>query len=160
MTDPARAKPPDPAPMRLVRIRLQSQGEAIAIMRTDCHVCRSEGVHARTRIEIRSGGRGYGARRGLGDHQTRGRDDGHHDRRRPVARQAADTMLVHDAGRGPGQPVADGHHRPRQTGRLGVVKRQGRSRRQEGRDLGIAQPAGLHVAQDRRETALVQPPAV
>lgn len=62
MTDPARATLPDPAPMRLVRIGLQSQGEAIAIMRSDCHVCRSEGVHARTRVEIRSGGLSITAR--------------------------------------------------------------------------------------------------
>ena len=40
---------PTPAPMRLVRIGLHSQGEPLALMRTDCHVCRSEGLHARAR---------------------------------------------------------------------------------------------------------------
>lgn len=51
-----------PATMRLVRIGLHSQGEAIAIMRSDCHVCRAEGLHARARIEIESGGRHLTAR--------------------------------------------------------------------------------------------------
>ncbi|MBA3912031.1 MAG: thymidine phosphorylase [Rhodobacter sp.] len=43
--------------MRLVRIGLYSQGEPMALMRTDCHVCRAEGLHARARVEIASGGR-------------------------------------------------------------------------------------------------------
>ena len=52
----------DPAPMRLVRVGLHSQGEPIALMRTDCHVCRSEGLHARARVEIASGERRVTAR--------------------------------------------------------------------------------------------------
>jgi thymidine phosphorylase len=48
--------------MRLVRIGLHSQGEPLALMRTDCHVCRSEGLHARARVEIASAGRQVTAR--------------------------------------------------------------------------------------------------
>ncbi len=48
--------------MRLLRIGLHSQGEAIAMMRSDCQVCRSEGLHARARVEIDSGGRRITAR--------------------------------------------------------------------------------------------------
>jgi thymidine phosphorylase len=48
--------------MRLVRVGLHSQGEPVALMRTDCHVCRSEGLHARARVEIESGGRRVTAR--------------------------------------------------------------------------------------------------
>ena len=51
-----------PTPMRLLRIGLHSQGEAIAMMRSDCQVCRSEGLHARARVEIESGGRRVTAR--------------------------------------------------------------------------------------------------
>lgn len=53
---------PAPAPMRLVRVGLHSQGEPLALMRTDCHVCRSEGLHARARVEIATGGRRVTAR--------------------------------------------------------------------------------------------------
>lgn len=48
--------------MRLLRIGLHSQGEAIAMMRSDCQVCRSEGLHARARVEVESGGRRITAR--------------------------------------------------------------------------------------------------
>ncbi|MFZ5708462.1 MAG: thymidine phosphorylase family protein [Pseudomonadota bacterium] len=48
--------------MRLVRVGLHSQGEPLALMRSDCHVCRSEGLHARARVEIASGGRQVTAR--------------------------------------------------------------------------------------------------
>ncbi|WP_175546736.1 hypothetical protein [Natronohydrobacter thiooxidans] len=51
-----------PAPMRLVRMGLHSQGEPVAMMRADCHVCRSEGLHARAWVEIESGGRRVTAR--------------------------------------------------------------------------------------------------
>lgn len=49
-------------PMLLVRIGLHTQGEPIAMMRTDCHVCRAEGLHARARVEIEAGGRRITAR--------------------------------------------------------------------------------------------------
>ncbi len=62
MTLPGDADHPIPAPMRLVRIGLHSQGEPLALMRTDCHVCRSEGLHARARVEIASAGRQVTAR--------------------------------------------------------------------------------------------------
>ncbi|WP_347233346.1 thymidine phosphorylase family protein [Tabrizicola fusiformis] len=62
MTLSGDADHPVPAPMRLVRIGLHSQGEPLALMRTDCHVCRSEGLHARARVEIASAGRRVTAR--------------------------------------------------------------------------------------------------
>lgn len=62
MTFPGDAGHPAPTPMRLVRVGLYSQGEPMAMMRTDCHVCRSEGLHARARVEIASAGRQVTAR--------------------------------------------------------------------------------------------------
>lgn len=53
---------PVPPPMRLVRVGLHSQGEPVALMRADCHICRSEGLHTRARVEIESGGRRLTAR--------------------------------------------------------------------------------------------------
>lgn len=39
------------------RLRLLTQDEAIVLMRTDCHVCKSEGLASRTRVHLSAGGR-------------------------------------------------------------------------------------------------------
>jgi thymidine phosphorylase len=43
--------------LRARRLRLHAQHDAIVIMRTDCHVCRSEGLSARTQVLVTAGKR-------------------------------------------------------------------------------------------------------
>jgi thymidine phosphorylase len=43
--------------LRALRIGIQAQHEVIAFMRTDCHVCRSEGLSARSQVSVRADGR-------------------------------------------------------------------------------------------------------
>ncbi len=43
--------------LRATRFRLHTQHQAVVIMRTDCHVCRSEGLASRSQILVSSGGR-------------------------------------------------------------------------------------------------------
>lgn len=47
----------DSQALRARRLGLHAQHDCIAIMRSDCHVCRSEGLSARAQVLIRSGGR-------------------------------------------------------------------------------------------------------
>lgn len=47
----------DAHPLRARRLRLLTQDEAIVLMRTDCHVCKSEGLAARARVLLRVGTR-------------------------------------------------------------------------------------------------------
>ena len=44
-------------PLRARRLGLLTQDEAIVLMRTDCHVCKSEGLAARARVLVRAGTR-------------------------------------------------------------------------------------------------------
>lgn len=44
-----------PADLHARRLGLITQDEAIVLMRTDCHVCKSEGLAARARVLLRSG---------------------------------------------------------------------------------------------------------
>jgi thymidine phosphorylase len=46
-----------PAPLRARRMGIHTQHEAVVFMRADCHVCRSEGLTASSRVLLRSGGR-------------------------------------------------------------------------------------------------------
>ncbi|MGE3249641.1 MAG: thymidine phosphorylase family protein [Hyphomonadaceae bacterium] len=43
--------------LRARRLRLQTQDEAIVLMRSACHLCKSEGLSARARVLVRCGGR-------------------------------------------------------------------------------------------------------
>ena len=44
-------------PLKAKRIGLHTQREPIVVMRTDCPVCRSEGLSARSQVLIRAGKR-------------------------------------------------------------------------------------------------------
>jgi thymidine phosphorylase len=46
-----------PPMLRARRLGLITQDEAIVLMRADCHVCKSEGLAARARVLLSSGGR-------------------------------------------------------------------------------------------------------
>ncbi|MFN3727539.1 MAG: thymidine phosphorylase family protein [Allosphingosinicella sp.] len=46
-----------PPPLRAKRLRLHTQHQAVVIMRTDCHVCRSEGLASRSQVLVSSNGR-------------------------------------------------------------------------------------------------------
>lgn len=48
---------PLPPHLRARRMRLHAQHQPIALMRTDCHVCRSEGLSPRSQVLITAGGR-------------------------------------------------------------------------------------------------------
>lgn len=48
---------PAQPPLRARRLGLHTQHQAAAIMRTDCHVCRSEGLSARSQVLVSSGNR-------------------------------------------------------------------------------------------------------
>ncbi|WP_072386907.1 thymidine phosphorylase family protein [Hyphomicrobium sp. CS1BSMeth3] len=41
--------------LRVRRIRLHTQHQAVVVMRTDCHVCRSEGLSARSQVLVSNG---------------------------------------------------------------------------------------------------------
>lgn len=41
--------------LRARRIRLHTQHQAVVVMRTDCHVCRSEGLSARSQVLVSNG---------------------------------------------------------------------------------------------------------
>ncbi|NWG54764.1 MAG: thymidine phosphorylase family protein [Hydrogenophilaceae bacterium] len=43
--------------LRAKRLQLMTQDEAIVLMRTDCHVCKSEGLSSRARVLLRAGKR-------------------------------------------------------------------------------------------------------
>jgi len=45
------------APLRAKRLGLHTQHQAVVIMRTDCHVCRAEGLRARSQILVSANGR-------------------------------------------------------------------------------------------------------
>jgi thymidine phosphorylase len=45
-----------PPPLRARRMGIHTQHETVVFMRTDCHVCRSEGLTASSRVLLRSGG--------------------------------------------------------------------------------------------------------
>ncbi|MDX8450689.1 thymidine phosphorylase family protein [Mesorhizobium captivum] len=47
----------EPAPLRARRLGIHTQHEAVVFMRTDCHVCRSEGLTAHSRVLLLAGGR-------------------------------------------------------------------------------------------------------
>jgi thymidine phosphorylase len=58
MTEGRAATPADHAPgLKVKRLGLLTQDEAIVFMRSDCHVCRSEGLSARARVLLKAGGR-------------------------------------------------------------------------------------------------------
>ena len=46
-----------PPTLRARRLGLHSQHQAIAVMRTDCHVCRAEGLSSRSQVLLSAGGR-------------------------------------------------------------------------------------------------------
>jgi thymidine phosphorylase len=46
---------PEPLPLRARRLGIHTQHEAVVFMRTDCHVCRSEGLSAHTRVLVQAG---------------------------------------------------------------------------------------------------------
>lgn len=48
---------PAPPALSAKRLRLYTQHQAVVIMRTDCHVCRSEGLASRAQILVSSNGR-------------------------------------------------------------------------------------------------------
>lgn len=54
---PDDAELPAPPPIRAKRLRLHTQHQAVVIMRTDCHVCRSEGLASRSQVLVSSNGR-------------------------------------------------------------------------------------------------------
>ena len=45
-----------PPALRATRMRLHAQHQPIALMRADCHVCRSEGLSSRSQVLITSDG--------------------------------------------------------------------------------------------------------
>ena len=51
---PSSAPPP---PLKARRLGFQTQNEPIALMRSDCHVCRAEGLSARSQIRVTAGER-------------------------------------------------------------------------------------------------------
>ena len=55
----APASEADPPAPRLVarRLGLITQHEAVVLMRTDCHVCRAEGLSAKAQVAISANGR-------------------------------------------------------------------------------------------------------
>jgi thymidine phosphorylase len=54
--EPADAIPQAP-PLKVRRLGLVTQHEAIVVMRTDCHVCRAEGLTARAQVTLSANGR-------------------------------------------------------------------------------------------------------
>jgi len=48
---------PSPPALRAKRLRLHTQHQAVVVMRTDCHVCRSEGLASRSQVLVSSNGR-------------------------------------------------------------------------------------------------------
>lgn len=50
-------RPRPPPPLRATRLRLHTQHQPIALMRTDCHVGHAEGLAPRSQVLITSGGR-------------------------------------------------------------------------------------------------------
>ncbi len=48
---------PDQPPLRARRLGLHTQHQPVVVMRSDCHVCRSEGLAARSQVLVTSGGR-------------------------------------------------------------------------------------------------------
>ena len=58
MTDQGATPPNNPLPtLRARRLGLHAQHQAIAIMRTDCHACRAEGLASRSQVFLSAGGR-------------------------------------------------------------------------------------------------------
>ena len=45
------------ATLRVRRLRLHTQHQPVVVMRTDCHVCRAEGLSARSQVVVSGGGR-------------------------------------------------------------------------------------------------------
>jgi len=50
------AEPPASPLLRAIRLRLHTQQQPVVIMRTDCHVCRSEGLTSRSQVLVSSNG--------------------------------------------------------------------------------------------------------
>jgi thymidine phosphorylase len=48
---------PAQPPLLAKRLHLHTQHQAVVIMRTDCHVCRSEGLASRSQVLVSSGAR-------------------------------------------------------------------------------------------------------
>jgi len=48
---------PEQPTLRVRRLRLHTQHQPVVVMRTDCHVCRSEGLSARSQVLVSGGGR-------------------------------------------------------------------------------------------------------
>lgn len=48
---------PQQPTLRVRRLRLHTQHQPVVVMRTDCHVCRSEGLSARSQVLVSAGGR-------------------------------------------------------------------------------------------------------
>jgi thymidine phosphorylase len=59
-TDQTTGVPSTPT-LRAKRLGLHTQHQAVVVMRTDCHVCRSEGLASRSQVLVSSGGRGVHA---------------------------------------------------------------------------------------------------
>jgi hypothetical protein len=112
--------------------------------RGDVEIDRGQHLH-----RVRRAGRGRDrARRGLGHRQPAGRDDGHDEQRRAVARQAADAMFVHDPVAAPVQPFPHVDHRPRQRDGLVEIEAVARAGGDEGGQVQVGVAAGRDVADD------------
>ncbi|MNJ45178.1 hypothetical protein D3C77_402630 [compost metagenome] len=146
-----RTQPDRPAPDDTAAFRLDHPPHGGHI-----EVDRGQGLHG----VGGSGRRGDGARRGLWHDQAAGGEDGHHDRRGPVARQAADAVLVHDDVRRPAQAVADVHHGAGERHELGVVERKHRGGGQKGREMDGRVASSRHILDDPLDRALVQPRSI
>ena len=51
------ATTPQAPVLRATRLRLHAQHQAVAVMRTDCHVCRAEGLAPRSQVLVSANGR-------------------------------------------------------------------------------------------------------
>ena len=100
------------------------------------------------------------ARRGLRHGEPAGRDDRDDDRGGPVARQAADAVLVHDGRCAPIQALSHGDHGAGESNDLGAVKSARRAGGNERGQLDIGIASGHNIAHDFSEFGVVEPPAV
>jgi len=137
-------------------------GDAAPFAFDDAPQCRDVELDRRQRFHgVGGAGRGGdGARRGLGHDQPVRGNDRDDDRRRPVAGQAADTMLVDDDRRIPPHPLADIDHGAGQVGGFVLVEGQGGAGGEEGREMDFRVAPGDHVAQDLGEGAGVEAVAI
>ena len=96
----------------------------------------------------------------LGDQIPRCGDDGDDKRRRAVAGQAADAMLVQNGAPAPVQRLPRILHGAGQRHGFGQVQPVARAGGDEGGQVDIRQPVVQRIAHDGREAGLIQPVAV